>query len=205
MIIQLFQGDHQNKEFDGGYVIEPLSAGPVLIQNSEGKWLLVDPGAFSHKEKLLAELAFRGLVPADIDAVLNTHHHLDHASNNFIFHDYCPIFTRSSILWPGGKVTIYRGSDAHRAQWPADVELVDTPGHTDDHVSFVYREDGVNYVCAGDAVREDIIRGQESVSAHQKGDFEKSLKKIFEIGDVIFPGHGKVIEGKLFEELKKLL
>ncbi len=205
MIVQLFQGEHHNTQMKGLYEIEPLTAGPVLIRNSEKKWLLVDPGAFSHKQKLLAELAFHGLVPADIDAVFNTHHHLDHTSNNFLFHDYCPIYTRSAILWPSGKAIIYKDRKMHRVQWPADIELVQTPGHTDDHVSFVYREDGVTYVCAGDAVREDIIRGEEGVSAHQEDDFMKSLKEVFEIGDVIFPGHGRVIEGEVFDELKALI
>lgn len=205
MIIQLFPGEHQNSEFDGGYIINPLTAGPVLIKNSEDKWMIVDPGSFSHKEKLISELAFHGLVPADIDAVLNTHHHLDHTSNNFIFSDYCPIFTRSAILWPNGKTYIYKNHDMHRVQWPADIELLYTPGHTFDHVSFVYREEGKTYVCAGDAVREDMIRDESDITAQHPGPYLESLKSIFEIADVIFPGHGRVIEGDLLEELKPLV
>ncbi len=204
MIKQLFPGEHQNTKFDGGYVIDPVTSGPVLIQNSDDKWILVDPGAFSYKNKLLAELAFHGLVPADIDAVFNTHHHLDHTSNNFLFSDYCPIFTRSALLWPNGKTYIYKDPEAHRLEWPTDIELIPTPGHTFDHVSFVYREEGKTYVCAGDAIREDMIRGESKITAQHPEPYAESLKKIFEIADTIFPGHGRVIEGKLLEELKEV-
>ncbi len=204
MIKQLFPGEHENQQFDGGYSIDSLTSGPVLIQNSKGQFLLVDPGAFSHKHRLITELAFHGLVPADIDAVFNTHHHLDHTSNNFLFHDHCPIFTRHAILWPSGKVDIFKDDEKHKAALPADIEFVKTPGHTDDHVSFAYREDGKTYVCSGDAFREDIVRGETPLSAHNKEQFLESLGKIFEIADVILPGHGRVVEGDLLEDLRRM-
>lgn len=205
MIKQLFPGDHHNFKHDGYYEIEPLSSGPVLIINDEGEKILVDPGAFSHKDKLLDALKAEGLSPADIDAVLNTHHHLDHTSNNFLFHDTTPIYTRSAILWPNGKATIYRDDKLHAEVMPEGIEILQTPGHTDDAISFVYKEDKVTYVCAGDAVREDLIRSQNGYSAHDEDLFAKSMKEVFEIADVIFPGHGKVIEGELFQELKEIV
>jgi len=203
MIKQLFQGDHHNiNESDGVYDINPLSAGPVLIRNSEGKFIIVDPGAFSHKDKLLAELAAEGLVPSQIDCVLNTHHHLDHTSNNFLFHPYAPIFTKSAILRMDGSVTIYKDSHVKRARWPKDIELVHTPGHTEDHVSYIYKENGKTYVCAGDAVREDILRGEEPISGTDKKKFLENMWKIIDIADVIFPGHGRILDDNLLYEYK---
>lgn len=203
MIKQLFQGDHHNiRTNDGGYDINPLSAGPVLICNSEGRFILVDPGAFSHKDKLITELAVLGLVPSQIDCVLNTHHHLDHTSNNFLFHPYASIFTKSAILRVDGSVTIYGDLKTHRAKWPKDIEIMSTPGHTEDHVSFVYKENGKTYVCAGDAVREDILIGNESISGTDKKKFMESASGIFDVADVIFPGHGRIIVGEILKELR---
>ncbi|MFA6528535.1 MAG: MBL fold metallo-hydrolase [Candidatus Gracilibacteria bacterium] len=206
MIKQLFQGDHQNTISDGCYEIQPLSAGPVLIQEEGGKFILVDPGAFSHKENLITELAFLGITPPEIDIVFNTHHHLDHISNNFLFHTTAPIYTNSGILWQNGKSSIYSDPAMHKLKFPSSIQMIKTPGHTEDSVSFVYEEKGVTYVCAGDAVREDIIRNKSIPSG--RSDWKKfvdSMKKIFNIADVIFPGHGGVIEGDLLEELHSIV
>ena len=188
------------------YEISPLSAGPVLIHETGGKMILVDPGAFSHKERLLTELAFLGVTPQEIDMVFNTHHHLDHISNNFLFHSTAPIYTNSGILWQNGKSSIYKDPELHRMKFPPSIRMIKTPGHTEDSVSFVYEEDGKTYVCAGDAVREDIIRDNSIPSGKSDSDkFVKSMKEIFDIADVIFPGHGAVIEGDLLKELRGIV
>ncbi|MBU1018791.1 MBL fold metallo-hydrolase [Patescibacteria group bacterium] len=202
MIKQLFQGEHQNFKHDGYYEINPLSSGPVLIKNVRDEIILVDPGAFSHADKLVAALSDEGLNPEDIDFVLNTHHHLDHTSNNYLFKDTATIFTSSAALRPTGETTVYHDRELHEAILPEGVKSLPTPGHTMSHVSFIYEEEGKVFVCAGDAVREDLIRGENSHSCRDDDSFAKSMRKIFEIADVILPGHGRVIDGELLGELK---
>jgi glyoxylase-like metal-dependent hydrolase (beta-lactamase superfamily II) len=47
--------------------------------------LLVDTGLSIEERALVRALAARGLVPDDIDAIINTHLHLDHCGNNALF------------------------------------------------------------------------------------------------------------------------
>ena len=47
--------------------------------------IIVDPGSFVNKDKLLLALKNEGLTPNDIQAVILTHSHIDHTTNTFLF------------------------------------------------------------------------------------------------------------------------
>jgi glyoxylase-like metal-dependent hydrolase (beta-lactamase superfamily II) len=63
---------------DLNWVDHPHSIGAALLE-SEGHWSLVDPGPTSTLPTLRIRLAEHGLSLADLDAILLTHIHLDHA------------------------------------------------------------------------------------------------------------------------------
>jgi len=60
------------------------SSSSTLVTNASHH-VVVDTGLSIQQSELLAALRARGLEPADIDIVINTHLHVDHCLNNSIF------------------------------------------------------------------------------------------------------------------------
>jgi glyoxylase-like metal-dependent hydrolase (beta-lactamase superfamily II) len=83
-------------ERGSGWRTELLLAGSwrgatsVLLSN-ETQHLVVDTGMPHEAPALLNALGQRGLKPADVTALVNTHFHIDHVLNNLLF-PHCPIY-----------------------------------------------------------------------------------------------------------------
>lgn len=204
MIKVLFEGRHKNHHKEGtlNYDIDPLYSSSTLI-SVNGKNTLVDTGFVHSKDVLLDTLKKEGLEPSDIDYVINTHYHIDHTYNNFLFKRGFLLTPNAQIDLETGRCSILKHKEGRFM--PEGIEIIDTPGHTWDHCSVIYREKEKTYLVSGDAFREDIVRGYEPVSAEDKTLFLEHLKKILKIADVIIPGHGRVLEGEVSEELKELI
>jgi glyoxylase-like metal-dependent hydrolase (beta-lactamase superfamily II) len=56
----------------------------VLAANDQHR-VVIDTGLSIQEDTLLSALAHRGIAPADIDIVINTHLHVDHCGNNAVF------------------------------------------------------------------------------------------------------------------------
>ena len=70
--------------------VEPLLAGTpysssCTLLTSRTERVVVDSGLSLEERALVRVLHARGLEPSDIDAVINTHLHIDHCGNNAIF------------------------------------------------------------------------------------------------------------------------
>ena len=147
-----------------------------------------------------------GITPelrSNIDYVFITHHHLDHSSN-------MGMFPRAKIFIGDGYITRFKPNyDVYKKleliSLPENFKIIPTPGHTLESNSYLYVENGTRYICAGDAVREDVIREGAPTVQNDKKQYLESLKKVFSLGDVIIPGHGRMIEGELKKELEKLI
>ncbi len=203
MIEVLFEGEHKNFPHEGAYYhIDPLTSSVTLIQE-DGVNILFDVSSMVRKDQLLEVLEERGLKPEDIHHVVNSHHHLDHTFNNHLFAGTAFIHSAHAMLDKEGVAHIFPPDEVRGL--PKDVELVETPGHTEADVSLVYEWEGKTWMCVGDAVREDLIRAEAPLSTRNPQDLLNTMKLIFERADVIIPGHGRVIEGKLKDELYELL
>ncbi|EKD92951.1 MAG: metallo-beta-lactamase protein [uncultured bacterium] len=204
MIEVLFEGVHTNHELEEGrYSIDPLASSSILIRH-HGVNVLFDTSAFIYQEKLLQALEARGLKPSDIHHVVNSHYHFDHCSNNFLFSKTAFIHTGDGVMHPNGSAHI----DRTRRVWPLvkNIQLIKTPGHSGtEDLSLMVEHEGEIWMCVGDAFREDIVRKECRMSASNPTIFLDSLKFIFSKADVIIPGHGRMVNGKLKEELKKLV
>lgn len=202
MIKILLEGIHTNHIGEGYYDIDPLTSSVTLIQK-DSKNILIDTGTPKFFQKIKEELAKHALTPDDIHYILNTHFHLDHCG--------CDAFFKNAIVWVGrsnldyktGRARVF--TDTSKIKYPAGIQPLFTPGHTADHTSYLFEENGVKYVCSGDALREDTIRSQRIPRCQLPEKFVPSMKMIFEAADVIIPGHGRAIEDKLKKELYELV
>lgn len=158
----------------------------------------------SEEDALVARLAALGLRPEDVDVVVNSHLHFDHAGNNgalaeatFVVQAEHLAYARGKPAFPGvywdlpglryvpatGRTRIARG-----------VEVVPTPGHAPGHQSLVVDlpETGRVVLC-GDAAftRENLERGE--IRAADESAARESLALIRELVDGeldrAFPSH----------------
>lgn len=200
MIKVLFPGLHDDHYGENYYVIDPLTSSVTLIQEN-GRNILIDSGAFYHRQKLLDALKKEGLKPEDINYVINTHYHFDHTGNNTIFKNAFIGVGQHMISHKSGEAYIY--NESKNPHFPSEISDMPTPGHSLPHHSYIYRENGVTYVIAGDAISETRIR-EGILQGYDLQKFYESMMKVFEIADVIIPGHHRVIEGKNLKELRKI-
>lgn len=178
--------DGYAEKLEDGWKVNPTV---TLVQKND-KNLVVDPGC--DREGLIQALSEEGLTIDDVDFVLLTHGHIDHTLLAGIF-EKAKIITNYEVYegireWEhDGKIT------------DMDLEVLPTPGHTNDHCSLVVPTDEGIYVVAGDVFwwvdGEEQIVDIERPDQHYSDDpkaLVESRKKVLGIGDYIIPGHGKM-------------
>ncbi|MFU8841077.1 MAG: MBL fold metallo-hydrolase [Nitriliruptoraceae bacterium] len=157
----------------------------VLGVAGTGEALIVDPGPATpgHHDRVRAVLAD---LDAEVRAIVLTHHHIDHAeaAAAWAAHHDCPVLARVPVLTGADRAL----DDGERiAVAGVEVAVLDTPGHTSDHVALRL---GSGAVLTGDHV---LGRGT-SVVAHPDGDLEAylaSLRRVLDLGPAaLHPGHG---------------
>jgi N-acyl homoserine lactone hydrolase len=173
-----------------GYHDEEMTPVPVsgfLVTLDDGKHLLIDTGMsrdhignpqltyggtevadvivpdMDPADDVVNRLAEAGLTPADIDYVINTHLHFDHAGNNFLFTNATIFVQREQREFADGHPSFpnqywnlpeltYRLVDGQEEVLPG-VTVLPTPGHVPGHQSVVLQlpETGT-VILSGDAV-----------------------------------------------------
>jgi glyoxylase-like metal-dependent hydrolase (beta-lactamase superfamily II) len=166
--------------------------GPMTLQGTNTYVLLgagnvvVDPGPLldPHLEAVTA------LGP--VAATLLTHGHLDHSKAAGRFHEMtgAPVQAMDPELCIGGDPLDVDGAMLEIAG--LSIEVLHTPGHTADSVSFLVREGEQTGILTGDTI---LGRGT-TVVAHpdgRLGPYLESLARLRELrGAVLLPGHGPV-------------
>jgi N-acyl homoserine lactone hydrolase len=76
----------------------PYSSSVTLVENGQHR-VLVDTSLSLQARALTAALAARGLEPADIDLIINTHLHVDHCGNNAVFPRAAIFLSRDEWQW----------------------------------------------------------------------------------------------------------
>lgn len=200
MLKVLFTGNHENHYNDNGlyYDIYPLYCAVTLIQENDRN-ILIDTGFYSATDMLMDKLIENNLKPEDITDIINTHLHPDHVANNVLFKNATK-YTPSGIAFPDGKARVYL--DRSKITLPGTLEMLQTPGHTLSHCSVIYKWEGKTYVICGDAFRENWFDKDKPFFAENFEQAMQSIRKIFEIADIVIPGHYKILEGKDLEDMK---
>jgi len=174
--------------------------GPMTLEGTN-TWVLIEPGAHravvvdpgpDDDTHLRAVLAVVQGHDAEVGTVLLTHHHLDHSAG-----------AAALAAWTGAPVRALDPVHRHGAEGLADgdvvttgglfLQVVATPGHTGDSLSFVLPDDGA--LLTGDTV---LGRGS-TVVAHPDGRLEDYLESLERLRHLVsgqtkvLPGHGPVL------------
>lgn len=177
------------KEIKNGW----LASSTTTLIKLDGKNIIVDPGC--NRQKLIDSLSVNNLKMADIDYILLTHNHIDHGLLTGIFENARVVYTTE--IYENDKQIEYGDKIPE-----LDIEIIKTPGHSNDSRSFIVKTDQGVYVIAGDVFWWTNAEKQktdfESLISHEdpyvkdKSILENSRKKVLELGDYIIPGHGKI-------------
>jgi hydroxyacylglutathione hydrolase len=162
----------------------PLDCNAWLIDSEDGL-LLFDTGAGVDIDAVLAEISAGGADPARLRHIFLTHAHADHsggvaalqdrllgvtlhagslAAKRMASHDESAISLDSArrfgiyppdYLWCGATVDdVLHDGDSLRIG-SATIRMVETPGHSSDHCSYLIDIDGATCLIAGDAIFEN--------------------------------------------------
>lgn len=202
-----------------------------LVAGEEGP-VLVDAGTVRDGDEIRDGLAEAGFEPADLAAVLVTHHDPDHVGGlagaldggdvpvhmhrldaaAFTGEDPLPLTRWKGLMQRVGGVFVPDVDAEVRELRDGDVvaglEALHTPGHTPGHLAFLDRDRGV--VLVGDLVWTPLgaVRFMPGVMDDDPDLSNASLgslvHRIPEDVDVVLPGHGRPIRKGGFQALADL-
>ena len=159
--------------------------------SGEGIELLVDP-SLPAKADMAKELDRRtGLKPDDITTVFVTHEHADHVAGvehfpKAVWYAAAPV---AQILNRNPKFT--RKFEPAPGNLFGSVDVVPTPGHTQEHHSLRFDCEGRSIVIAGDSVAtRDFWRERRSYyNAVDPALGARTMDKLARLASIIVPGH----------------
>ena len=154
--------------------IECVKTGPLeencYVLTIKNECLIIDPGDDFIKIKNL-------IGDKKVLAVLITHYHFDHVG---ALDDVINFYKVPVIDYKSNKNQIIG---------PFKFEIINTPGHKEDAITYYFKEDGVMFV--GDFIFKESI-GRCDLAGGDISDMKKSIDKIKRYSDkiVLYPGHG---------------
>jgi glyoxylase-like metal-dependent hydrolase (beta-lactamase superfamily II) len=177
------------------------SCNTVLIESS--KRIVVDPGAreLGSWGVLESRLKALDLTPSDIDIVVNTHLHGDHAGGNFVFRGKKLIVHEKEVLstrlkWSEFAEACIKPLEVEEisndTQITEDVKAITTSGHTPGSISVVAETPKGLVAIVGDAInsKEEYLKRKVPEWIEDKETYLKSIDKLRELNPkMIIPGH----------------
>ncbi len=154
--------------------IKKIVVGPIktncYILIKDDMCLIIDPGAeYDNIKKIVESLKIEG--------ILITHYHFDHigALNDFINKDNIKVYDYSNL-------------NDNMVIGPFSFEIIRTPGHKEDAITYYFREDKIMFT--GDFLFRDSI-GRCDLAGSSEEDMAKSINLIkkYDNDIKIYPGH----------------
>lgn len=162
---------------------------------------MVDTGVGNYANPVWPQLEQLGVEPENVDGVVLTHAHHDHAMGTFIILERAEpkVFIHrfaikhiASRLGPN-IVIVDDGDIIETERWP--LEVIWTPGHTLGGICLYARDSRVLF--SGDTVFPDGYYGRYDFGSGSLKDIIESLRRLSKLEvDIMLPGHGSpVLEG----------
>lgn len=181
----------------------------VLLVEGQRSRTLVDVGHVGRRNSLLQALAERHLTPSDIDNVLVTHAHWDHAQNLDVLDDAAILIHPherryaqrphpndwATPAWSGSMIerqpTIVEVDEGYVIE--PGITLMHTPGHSVGSLSVQVETDEGICVVSGDVLHYSsaALTRVNPVVFWDAEQASRSIDRIVDIADVIYPGHDR--------------
>ena len=175
-----------------------VASSTACLITTEDKKIITDPGC--NRERLLAALNKEGLTTTEINYVFLSHRHPDHVLLAGIFENAKFITFDTNLIYDKDLLLEF---DKHALG--KDIEIIETPGHVEEHLSLIVNTPKGKIAIAGDVNwrldgEKQVFNISQKDHSQAKGmDMDKlieSRKRILEMADYVIPGHGKMFKVK---------
>ncbi|MFP3262572.1 MAG: MBL fold metallo-hydrolase [Nitrososphaeria archaeon] len=172
----------------------------VVLINLDAKMAIFDPGNYGSREVLFSKLSKKGLSKEDIEYVIISHLHYDHALNATLFPNAKVIVSKNEINYAKSN-----NNDPYLVPYLIDVisnrlnavnegdelfgsKFVLLPGHTGGTMGMLL-DDGT--LLTGDAIKYlfEAVNGTATFAYYNGELANQSLKKALKLAKKIVPGH----------------
>ncbi len=162
------------------------SSSTASLVKSGGMIIVIDPGICDF-ERIRNALEGKGIKVGDVTHVGITHSHTDHY--------------RNVALFPNAKIIDYWGIwegdvwKEMKGKISEDIEIISTPGHSYDSITFLARTKNGTVAICGDVFWKKEFPEKDPFAQYEKLLLE-SRKRVLEISDWIIPGHGPMFKAR---------
>lgn len=162
----------------------------VTLIKSDNKNIIVDTGGKGWTQKILKNLILRGKIkPENIKYVINTHCHLDHIWNNFLFKKAIFISAHGKLI---GSTFFWHSLPLSLNE---NIKIIPTPGHSADSCSVIVNTTKGSIAIVGDLFLKDKIEKTPPLTQNIKL-LKYNRNRILKIADIVIPGHGEAFNTK---------
>ena len=191
----------------------------VYAIDGGGEFALIDSGCGIETERLIENLKLDGIPLERVGLLLLTHGHLDHAGGARCLRDRLELKVAASAgttaaLESGDEEAISLAAAKRAGIYPADVrftacpvarvlrdgdelcvghcviQVLETPGHSRDMISFLVRRDGRRDLFCGDTVFHDGRILLQDVADCDVPAYSRTLRRLADLTiDGLYPGH----------------
>ncbi len=182
-------------------------SGCYLVTTPVGKRLLFDTAGYNERGRLVELLAEHGVAPQQVDCVVLSHLHFDHAANWDLFpgaeivvhkeelaYAQSPEADGAILRYPVSALRAYRrlkvvGGEEETLE--DGVNIVHVPGHTPGAIALAL---GDTVLC-GDALKSRWdLRGHLGPPCWNLSCAKSSIEKLTRLGPRLYPGHDSPLE-----------
>lgn len=204
----------------------------VYLLDGGGEYALIDAGSGIAPEKIVERIAQCGVSMDQITYLLLTHVHGDHAAGAYYFREKYGmkvVVSKEAASWlEQGDMEKTSLHVAQRAGvYPADFQfpacpvdiqvsehdlltvgelqlrVIDTPGHSRGHVSYLFQEDGQYSLFAGDTVFAGGRIVIQYIWDCSIQDYAETIAKLHSLQiDHLYPGHAAFVRNKAAEHIE---
>ena len=180
----------------------------ILLITSDDTRILVDTGHAGRRVATIEALQARGLQPADIDFVFQTHAHWDHVQNFDVFPNAPLLLTPNELryvqaphpndfgtpVWTAAALATARTQAVSEGDEIArGVHVIELPGHSAGSAGLLLENDQGRIGVAGDAVAAgwSARDRQPAIVFWNEQQSRESIDKLLAAADLIYPGHDR--------------
>ena len=170
--------------------------------------ILVDVGHRGRSKHLRAALAQADVGEQDIDVVVLTHAHWDHCQNIDMFPNarilmhprelkYAASPKRADLATARYFLATLKDRDVQEVTEGTEIEpgvkILETPGHTEGHISVLVETSDGTVALTGDALpwANSVITGKPMVIFGDEQEAVESVKKLLKVSGMFYPGHDR--------------
>ncbi|ABW02219.1 MBL fold metallo-hydrolase [Caldivirga maquilingensis] len=170
-----------------------------LLVEADGYHVVIDPGHYGNREYMLKALSSRGIKPSDVEHIILTHVHYDHALNITLFPNAKIYISKNEYEYSMSsndpyEVPFLLQLMRNRLVFIKEddelygIKFVELPGHTAGSIGVVINNDTL---VAGDAIKyiTEAIKKSTTFAYYDINKANASIVKAINMAHIIIPGH----------------